>query len=181
MKQIHDLFYKDGEVSKPLAYGDIITITEPDAVKAPYPEAFGLIMQEPVTFNVKLSKNDCKWLKRVFGMFKPQLVGRRIAKRNNRLRRLARYKAGKTYHGTIKKIVRQYNRIIKTPLVYCSTETCLQEVSVTEAAKRLMWAEPSPSVPVIFVMDESDAEEWKRAGTRQRPDEWNPDERGTRP
>lgn len=105
----------------------------------------------------------------------------RAAKRNNRLRRLTRWKTGKTYHGTIKKIVRQYNKIIKTPRVYCSTETFLQEMSVTEAAKRLMWAEPSPSVPVMFVMDESDAEEWKRAGTRQRPDEWNPDEREAQP
>lgn len=101
----------------------------------------------------------------------------RVAKRINRRRRLARYKAGKTYHGTIKRIVRWYNKIIKTPLVYCSTDTGLQEISMTEAAKRLMWAEPSPSVPALFVMDESDAEEWKRAGTRQQPDEWNPEER----
>lgn len=97
----------------------------------------------------------------------------RNAKRRNMTRRIERYKAGKTYHGTIKKIVRRYNKFIKTPLVYCPTETCLQEMSVTEAAKRLMWADPSPSVPVLFVMDESDAEEWQKASNLQRPEEGN--------
>ena len=138
-------------------------------------------LDDEVTFKVKLSKNDCKRLIRVFGMKKPQLVGRRIAKRKNRLRRLARWKTGKTYHGIIKKIVRRYNKIIKTPLVYCSTENGLNEISFTEAAERLRLADPSPSVPVLFVMDKSDAEEWKRAGTRQQPDEWNPDEREAQP
>ena len=69
-----------------------------------------LMLGDEVTFSVKLSKNDCKRLIRVFGMKKPQLVGRRIAKRKNRLRRLTRWKTGKTYHGTIKKIVRRYNK-----------------------------------------------------------------------
>lgn len=106
---------------------------------------------------------------------------RRNAKRRNRARRLERYKTGKTYHGIIKAACRRYNKIIKTPRVYCSTENGLNEMSFTEAAERLRLADPSPSVPVLFVMDKSDAEEWKRAGTRQQPDEWNPDEREAQP
>lgn len=51
-----------------------------------------LMLGDEVTFNVKLSKNDCKRLTRVFGMKKPQLVGRRIAKRKNRLRRWNNWK-----------------------------------------------------------------------------------------
>lgn len=51
-----------------------------------------LILGDEVTFNVKLSKNDCKRMIRMFGMKRPQLVGRRIAKRKNRLRRLNNWK-----------------------------------------------------------------------------------------
>ena len=51
-----------------------------------------LMLGDEVTFNVKLSKNDCKRMIRMFGMKKPQLVGRRIAKRKNRLRRWNNWK-----------------------------------------------------------------------------------------
>lgn len=51
-----------------------------------------LMLGDEVTFSVKLSKNDCKRMIRIFGMKKPQLVGRRIAKRKNRLRRLNNWK-----------------------------------------------------------------------------------------
>ena len=51
-----------------------------------------LMLGDEVTFNVKLSKNDCKRMIRMFGMKRPQLVGRRIAKRKNRLRRWNNWK-----------------------------------------------------------------------------------------
>ena len=141
------------------------------AVKTSYLKNSLLVRPHVVVGDVIISEKCRTTLMRRLGIRRELL---RMAKRKNRLRRLARWKAEKTYHGAIKKIVMQYNKIIKTPVVYCITDTGLQKMSITEAAKCLMWAEPSPSVPVMFVMDESDAEEWKRAGTRQRPEEWNP-------
>ena len=114
-----------------------------------------------VVGNVTISEKGRTTLMRRLGIQRNIM---RAAKRKNRVRRLTRWKTEKTYHGTIKGIVRRCNKIIKTPSVYCSADTGLQEMSVTEAAKRLMLAEPSPSVPVLFVMDKSDAEEWRRAG-----------------
>lgn len=140
------------------------------AVKTSYFKNELLVRPHMVVGNVDITEKGRTNLMQMFGIQRDRL---RVAKRTNRLRRIARCKAGKTYHGTIKKIVRRYNKIIKTPLIYCSTETCLQEMSITEAAKRLMLADPSPSVPVLFVMDESDAEEWQKASNLQRPEEWN--------
>ena len=45
------------------------------------------MLGDEVTFKVKLSKKAGKRLSRMFGVEKPQLAGRRIAKRKNRLRR----------------------------------------------------------------------------------------------
>lgn len=100
---------------------------------------------------------------------------RRNAKRRNRARRLERYKTGKTYHGIIKAACRRYNKIIKTPLIYCSTDTGLQCMNKTEAARRLMFADPAPSVPGLFILETmSDADEWQKASNKQWPEEWNP-------
>lgn len=126
-----------------------------DAVKTSYLKNELLVRPHLVAGSVTVSEKGARNLMQRFGIQRDRL---RVAKRINRLRRLARYKAGKTYHGTIKGICRRYNKIMKTPLVYCSTDTGLQEISMTEAAKRLMWAEPSPSVPALFVMDESDTD-----------------------
>lgn len=98
----------------------------------------------------------------------------RRARRQNRIRRIERYKSGKTYHGIIKGICRRYNKIITTPLIYCSTDTGLQGMSTTEAARRLMFADPAPSVPVLFILDKSDADEWRKTINQKWPDEWNP-------
>lgn len=49
-------------------------------------------LDDECTFSVKLSKKDCERVRRAFGMKKPQLVGHRIAKRKNRLRRLNNWK-----------------------------------------------------------------------------------------
>lgn len=100
----------------------------------------------------------------------------RRARRQNRIRRLERYKRGKTYHGIIKGVCRRANKIITTPLIYCSTDTGLQGMNKTEAARRLMFADPDPDMlrPVLWIMDETDAEEWKKAGNQQWPGEWNP-------
>lgn len=141
------------------------------AVKTAYLKNSLLVRPHVVAGDVTISEKCRTTLMQRLGIRREVL---RMAKRKNRLRRLARWKTKKTYHGTIKKIVMRYNKIIKTPVVYCYTDTELQEMSFTEAAKRLMFAEPSPSVPVVFVMDENDAEEFKKAGTRQRPEEWNP-------
>ena len=99
----------------------------------------------------------------------------RRARRQNRIRRLERYKSGKTYHGIIKGICSRYNKIITTPLIYCSTDTGLQGMSTTEAARRLMFADPVPSVPGLFILETmSDADEWQKASNKQWPEEWNP-------
>lgn len=99
----------------------------------------------------------------------------RRARRQNRIRRLERYKSGKTHHGIIKAICRRYNKIITTPRIYCSTDTGLQGMSTEEAARRLMFADPTPPhYPALFILDKSDAEIWKKASNKQWPEEWNP-------
>ena len=93
MEQIHNLFYKDGEEWKPLAYGDIITTTEPDAEKEPEQEALELLMQEPVTFTatMTMTKKEVKKLLQIIAP-KNQRERLRAAKRRNRQRRLRRWK-----------------------------------------------------------------------------------------
>lgn len=61
-------------------------------VKDPEIEQMFFVCPCFVTGEAKISENDCKRLIRTFGMKKPQLVGRRIAKRKNRLRRLNNWK-----------------------------------------------------------------------------------------
>ena len=98
----------------------------------------------------------------------------RRARRQNRIRRLERYKSGKTYHGIIKGICRRYRQEITTPRLYISTSLNPAGVSITEAARRLALADPDPDMPVIWIMDETVAEEWQKTINQQRPDEWNP-------
>lgn len=97
MNKINGLFYKDGEEWKPLAYGDIITITEPDEEKAPEPEALELLMEEPMTFTCQL-KNP-KIVKRLL---------RRLAKRNGREWRLYKVKAKWRAKATVRAEVRKW-------------------------------------------------------------------------
>lgn len=96
MKQIHSLFYKDGEEWKPLAYGDIITITEPDEEKAKEPESLELLMEEPVTFTGTMTKKATKKLRRIFVPNRKEERRQRLraAKRRNRERRIRRWKDG---------------------------------------------------------------------------------------
>lgn len=99
----------------------------------------------------------------------------RRARRQNRIRRLERYKNGKTYHGIIKGICRKYKRIITTPLIYCTTDMgepyC---VDFHEAARRLMFANPDPRQPVLFIIDKSEADGWQKENKTQMWAEWNP-------
>ena len=117
MEQIHSLFYKDGEEWKPLAYGDIITITEPDEEKAPELEALELFMEEPVTFTVTLTKKATKKLRRIFAPSKKEEQRQRLraAKRRNRQRRLRRWKDNtKTVPPCLQALRRQMARIRRT-------------------------------------------------------------------
>jgi hypothetical protein len=48
-------------------------------------------------------------------------------------------------------------------------------MSTTEAARRLMFADPAPSVPGLFILETmSHADEWQKASNKQWPEEWNP-------
>lgn len=117
MNEIHGLFYKDGEVWKPLAYGDIITITEPDEEKAPEPEALELLMEEPMTFTVTLTEKATKKLRRIFAPSKKEEQRQRLraAKRRNRERRLRRWKDNtKTVPPCLQVLRRQMVRIQRT-------------------------------------------------------------------
>lgn len=117
MNEIQGLFYKDGEEWKPLAYGDIITITEPDEEKAPEPEALELLMEEPMTFTVTLTKKATKKLRRIFAPSKKEEQRQRLraAKRRNRHRRLRRWKDNtKTVSPSVHALRRQMARIQRT-------------------------------------------------------------------
>lgn len=98
----------------------------------------------------------------------------RRARRQNRIRRLDRYKSGKTYHGIIKAACRRYRKEITTPRIYCSTDTGLHSMGMEEAARRLMFANPTPYYPALIILDKSDADEWQKASNKQWPEEWNP-------
>lgn len=119
MEQIHSLFYKDGEEWKPLAYGDIITITEPDEEKAPEPEALELLIEEPMTFTgtLTMTKKAMKKLRRIFAPNKKEEQRQRLraAKRRNRQRRLRRWKDNtKTVPPCLQALRRQMARIRRT-------------------------------------------------------------------
>lgn len=101
----------------------------------------------------------------------------RNAKRRNMARRLERYSTGESYHGIIKALCRKYRKEITTPRFYVSTSTDPAGVSINEAARQMALAGTDPEHPVLWIMDETVAEEWQKTINQQITVDFIPDER----
>lgn len=145
MKQIHSLFYKDGEEWKPLAYGDIITMTEPDEEKAQEPEALALLMEEPMTFTgtLTMTKKETKKLRRIFAPNKKEERRQRLraAKRRNRERRLRKWKDGTAVMRQVVEIKRILKRGSKAweAFIKSIVDTAIKIIDCVPAIPGIEW------------------------------------------